>query len=151
LADDLAAKGAQLIGIDMDVKRIEIAKKRYSRPNLSFLNGDILKIDLNRRFDIIVMSNVLEHINEREKLLRDLEARYRPRCFLIRVPMLDRHWSVSMRAELGLPRFIDPTHCTEYTVESFCAEIEDAGLKVAQLSVCWGEIWSEVACIPSDA
>lgn len=150
LSDDLAAKGAQVTGIDFDIRRIEFAEKRYSRPNLSFLHGDILIADFKGRFDVLVLSNVLEHVSERVKLLRDLERRFCPRCFLVRVPMLDRHWSVSMRAELGLPHFIDPTHCTEYTVESFCAEMEDAGLKVVQLSVCWGEIWSEVACIPAD-
>lgn len=151
LADELAAKGAQVIGIDIDIKRIEIAKKRYSRPNLSFLHGDILSSDLKRQFDVIALSNVLEHISGREKLLRDLSEKFRPRCFLVRVPMIDRHWSVSMRAELGLTYFIDPTHCTEYTMESFCAEMEAAGLKVVHVSVCWGEIWSELSCNPAHA
>ena len=150
LADDLAAKGAQVTGIDIDIRRIEIAEKRYSRPNLSFLHGDILTADLKRRFDVIVISNVLEHVSARIKMLRDMGKVFHPRCFLVRVPMLDRHWSVPMRAELGLPHFIDPTHCTEYTVESFCAEMEAAGLKVVQVSVCWGEIWAEVACIHAD-
>ena len=50
-----------------------------------------------------------------------------------------------MKKELGLPYFLDDTHFTEYTQESFEQEMAGAGLSVNHLEVRWGEIWAEVA------
>jgi hypothetical protein len=60
------------------------------------------------------------------------------------VPLLDRHWLVPLRRELGLAYFGDPTHEIEYTPETFTAEMTGAGLDVAELKTVWGEIWAEV-------
>lgn len=147
LANDLAAVAWHVTGVDLNVERIEAARRKYSGGNISFVHGDILSVNLEGPFDIITISNVLEHVSDRVKLLEDLEKRFHPRCFLIRVPMLNRHWSVSMRAELGLPCFLDPTHYTEYTEESFRKEMKDAGLTITHMSVIWGEIWAEAEAV----
>ncbi|MBP1691228.1 MAG: glycosyl transferase, family 2, partial [Bacteroidetes bacterium] len=44
---------------------------------------------------------------------------------------------------------LDPTHETEYTLETFAAEMKEAGLLVKHQEVRWGEIWAE--CIPAGA
>jgi hypothetical protein len=56
---------------------------------------------------------------------------------------------VPLRRELGVEWRLDPTHETEYTLESFTAEVNAAGVTVADLQVRWGEIWATVT--PCDA
>ncbi len=93
-------------------------------------------------YDVVVLSNVLEHIAARVELLRRLLDAVHPKRFLIRVPSEERDWLVPLRKELGLPHFSDPTHETEYTVEQLRAELHEAGLEIAELEQRWGEIWA---------
>ena len=58
--------------------------------------------------------------------------------------MIDSHWLVPLKRELGLPYYSDATHFTEYTVESFTREINKAGLYIRELQINWGEIWAVV-------
>ena len=62
---------------------------------------------------------------------------------LIRVPLLERDWLVALRRELRLWHYSDPTHTTEYDVETFRRELAEAGLEIVELTIRWGEIWAE--------
>ena len=90
------------------------------------------------------MSNVLEHIEDRVSFLKKVQKQIRPGRYLLRVPMFNREWRVPLRKELGLPYFLDDTHYTEYTQESFALEMQSAGLRIFHMEIRWGEIWAEV-------
>jgi len=60
------------------------------------------------------------------------------------VPLFDRDCLVPLSKELGLEWRLDKTHETEYTQESFDAEMTAAGLRVAHWGIRWGAIWAEV-------
>jgi len=63
---------------------------------------------------------------------------------LIRVPMMNRDWMTLYKKELSIEWRSDPTHYTEYTVETFRKEMEAMGLKIREANVQFGEIWSVV-------
>jgi hypothetical protein len=67
-----------------------------------------------------------------------------PERILIRVPLFERDWRVPLKKELGVEWRLDDTHETEYTLESFASEMQEAGLAVKHLEVRWGEIWVEL-------
>lgn len=136
--------GARVTGIDLDAGNITQARQRSTNPNLTFVHGEAPRDLQQRQFDVIVLSNVLEHIEARLEFLRQLIEKASPSRLLIRVPMRDREWRVPLRAELGLFHFSDPTHFTEYTREGFEQEMAAAGLAISHLQVNWGEIWAEV-------
>jgi 2-polyprenyl-3-methyl-5-hydroxy-6-metoxy-1,4-benzoquinol methylase len=135
--------GATVTGIDRNAANIAKAKALFQRPNLTFFEGDALKDLPDGRWDVIVLSNVLEHLDRRVEFLRDVQRRVRPQRWLIRVPMFNRDWRVPLRKELGLPYFSDREHFTEYTQESFEEELKQAGLRAVHLQINWGEIWAE--------
>ncbi len=150
LSADIAARaGANLIGIEIVAEDAAIANKRYGSPTMRFLHGDATKIEsiphLPDTVDVIVMSNVLEHLTDRAELLRRLAARCRPQRFLIRVPVFERDSWVPLRKELGLDWRCDTTHEIEYTLETFAEEMGAAGLIVDHIESRWGEIWAEVS------
>ncbi len=146
LAYDIATKSAAIIiGIDSHPASLQLARERFQHPHLTFIDGDALTYPFNQQFDIVVLSNVLEHIEHRVEFLQQIQTHLQPTKILIRVPMFDRHWIVPLRQELGLFYFSDVTHYTEYTRDSFEQEIDAANLAIHHLQINWGEIWSEVA------
>jgi SAM-dependent methyltransferase len=148
VAHSIASRtGATVTGLDMNGDQIAAARARYQVPTLTFEIGTAPDELPPGHFDVIVASNVLEHIEHRLRFLRRIEAYVTPARWLIRVPMADRDWSVPLRRELGVRHFSDATHFTEYTRSSFEAEMRDAGFVIDHLQVNWGEIWAEVhAC-----
>lgn len=137
--------GARVTGIDLSEANIAKARAAFTRPNLEFMVGHAPEDLRSDHFDVIVLSNVLEHVDRRIDFLRQLVGKATPARLLIRVPMFDREWRVPLRKELGLYHFSDPTHFIEYTREEFEQEMRGAGLAIRHLQVNWGEIWAEVS------
>ena len=136
--------GAVVVGIDLRAENIVKARQLFQHPNLSFLQGDVFQGLPKDSFDVIMLSNILEHIEQRVEFLTIVHERLSPQRCLIRVPMFNRDWRVPLREELAMSYFSDPTHYTEYTQESFEKEIRAAGLTITHLQINWGEIWAEV-------
>jgi SAM-dependent methyltransferase len=138
--------GATVVGIDLDPANVAAARGMFPHQRLTFVEGEAPRDVPRERFDVVVASNVLEHIGDRRGFLRDVQGRSQPSRWLIRVPMIDRDWHVPLRQELGLFHFCDTTHFVEYTRETFAAEMRDAGFTIADQQINWGEIWAEVRC-----
>jgi SAM-dependent methyltransferase len=144
LAFDLVRRaGAAVVAVDIDSQHIAQATRRYADPRLNFCVGDITTGLIVGRFDVVVLSNVLEHLPERVAFLRRIRAQIGPSRLLIRVPLYERDWRVPLKRELGVEWRLDPSHETEYTLESLAREMESAGLSISHQEVRWGEIWAE--------
>lgn len=143
LADD---SGAIVTGVDIVPERVAEARERYGKSGLEFHVCDITKSIPDGRFDVVVLSNVLEHLPDRSALLRKLSDTTGAKKMLVRVPLFERDWRVPLKKELGVDWRLDSTHFTEYTLDSFAREIEEAGLSVGHLEVHWGELWAELTC-----
>lgn len=156
--------GAHITGMDWEPKNVARANaraKELNLPNLSFIVGDITKDDItgvlapqagtlteSKPIDVIILSNVLEHLMDRPQLLRHWTKLHHPDRFLIRVPMYDRDWRTPWKEELDIEWRLDLTHFTEYTHHSFREEMELAGLAIRSLYVQWGEIYAVVVPNP---
>jgi SAM-dependent methyltransferase len=143
LAYDLATRGgARVTGIDVSTEALEFARDTFRSERLELVEADAFEWVPPEPFDAIVLSNVLEHVADRVGLLRRLVQLGRPDRLLIRVPVLERDWLVGLRRDLGLPYYGDPTHETEYSAEQLDAELQEAGLELAELQQRWGELWA---------
>lgn len=142
LTYDISEKAEKVVAVDLDRKNIELAKKKFFRQNITYLVGDATKLNLKEKFDVVVLSNILEHIEDRHSFLSRIYTLAEK--FLIRVPMLNRDWLTYYKKELGCNYLLDPTHKIEYTLETFKKEIDEAGLKVKSYSIQFGEIWAVV-------
>ena len=139
-----------------NVTGIEINQKLYNNSiqleseNLKFVNADATTFNYANleKIHCITLSNVLEHIEQRVVFLKSLLDKVnwiQEPLFLIRVPMIDRHWVVFLKKNLGVDYRLDETHFIEYTKETFYDEIKQANLKVVQFDVRWGEIYAVVS------
>jgi SAM-dependent methyltransferase len=149
VADSIARQAnADVLGMDMNEASIAFARERYRHPRLRFITGNVFTdLPLDEKFDVIVLSSVLEHLENRARFLNDLTQRFHPVKFLIRVPMFEQHYIKAIRRELGLPAFIDSTHVLEYSTDIFTEEMAQANLNVNHLEIRWGDIWAE--CSPN--
>lgn len=140
LAYDLAGKAAYVTGIDLNEKNRRAWETRFARKNLTYQVADATIFSPTECFDVVVLSNVLEHIDHRVEFLQRIK--HLAPTFLIRVPMIDRDWITLYKKELGLEYRLDKTHFIEYTLDQFRTELTDAGLRLESFSVQFGEIWA---------
>lgn len=144
VAYDVVQVAAQVVGIDFNENNIQIARERYQHPHLEFRVGDALQTLPDEKFSVVILSNVLEHLPGRPAFLRHVQETLQPTRMFIRIPLFERDWRVPLKKELGVEWRLDDTHETEYTLESFADEMQEAGLATHHLEVRWGEIWAEV-------
>lgn len=144
LTYDLGEKASSVVGIDLNEKNIQTARREYGRENIKYIIGDITRDFSNQRFDVIILSNVLEHIKNRLAFLESIRP-LAPKI-IIRVPMINRDWITLYKKELGVEWRLDNTHQTEYTFKTFKKEIEQAGFIIENYSVQFGEIWAVIRC-----
>lgn len=140
LAFDVAKKARKVTAIDMNDQNITTARKRYPAQNIEYLSGDAAEHTFPERFDVIILSNVLEHINNRAEFLSKMK-KTAPKM-LIRVPMINRDWITPYKKEIGVEWRLDNTHFTEYTQDSFNEEMNHAGIIVKQYEIMWGEMYA---------
>jgi SAM-dependent methyltransferase len=70
----LATTAAEVRGIELDPASVEHARRTHRRPNLDFVAGSVLDPASfgDRRFDVAVCFEVLEHLHEQEVLLENI-------------------------------------------------------------------------------
>ena len=140
----LAHTGAKVLGVDYDEQKLEQARAQTSLPNLSFTSTDATVSVPDGPWDVIVLSNVLEHIVDRPGFLKSIINTTHATKFLIRVPLFERDWQMAMRRELGVDFRSDPDHKIEHQLDIFLAETKEAGLTPVEVKTIWGEIWAEL-------
>jgi len=140
LAHDIAERAhATVTGIDWNAGSLAFARSRFD--DVEFVEADVLAWEPPKHYDVVVLSNVLEHIAPRVELLSRLREAAKPSRMMIRVPSRERDWLVPLRAELGLPHLSDPTHEIEYTREELEQELRASGLTPVEVQQRWGELW----------
>lgn len=141
----IAHKNCEVLGVDMDEPRLSQAKASINLKNLKFIYGDATKLNFPGQWDVVVLSNVLEHIEARVTFLSSLIDVTKAKKILIRVPLFEREWQMAMKKELGLDYRSDCDHKIEHSLGELLSELDLSGLKVIELNAVWGEIWVEAS------
>lgn len=144
LAHQMASRvrGVHVLGMESNPKYIDYARQHYRHPHLTFVLGDALTDLPHDHFQVVTLSNVLEHLPERSRFLKSVIAQVRPRKLLIRVPQYDRDWRVALKDEIGVDSRLNQGHTIEYTKDRLLSELTEAELSVSRLEFSWGEIWA---------
>lgn len=140
VAYHISKKAALVDGIDISLQNVRYAQETYRRPNLHFFRGDAITYPFQKKYDAIILSNVLEHIEHRVAFLRRLST-IAPKI-LIRVPLLTRDWISVYKKQQGFEYRLDHTHFIEYDIQIFKQEMEQSGLDVVSLDTRYGELYA---------
>jgi len=75
----LAEHAASVISLDIDAEAIRFAAQSFENPNLSFVVGDAMNIAFpDQQFDIVICSQVYEHVPDANKLLAEIHRVLKP-------------------------------------------------------------------------
>jgi SAM-dependent methyltransferase len=142
----LAKSGALVTAMDRDATQIRFAKEHFDHPNIQWIYGEAPQEIPQNNYQFIVLSNVLEHVEDRIDFIKRIMEKTDPKIWLIRVPCYDRDWRVPLMDELGVDFLLDNTHYIEYTRDVFEEELNQSDLIPSFIEVRWGEIWCRAKC-----
>ncbi len=141
-------KCKKVYGIEIEKIHHETAVKRTKNiKNIKLFNSDATKFNYKsiEKISVVTLSNVLEHIEDRVSFIKSIieNVRWKTKpTLLIRVPMIDREWTVLYKKKLGIEYRLDSTHFIEYTESSFRSEIKKNNLLIKSLNIRFGEIYA---------
>lgn len=143
----MSEKAMFVYGIEIEKKHIEIARNLRQQDNIEFICADALSYDYSKcmPIDIVTLSNVLEHIENRVSFLKTLIKKIKwkdTKKLLIRVPMIDRDWITVYKKEIGLDYRLDRTHFIEYTFLEFQDELIKSEIEIVSYVIKFGEIYA---------
>ena len=95
--------GGELVAVDFSEKMLEIARKKYRAPNLTFCRADISQFKSPGRFDRIICLCLLPHLPNKLLALRTLRANLRPGGQLIIAHTASREEVNAFHARLPEP------------------------------------------------
>ena len=133
---------SQIIGVDYDNQKLHQAMLNNNYKNLKFINLDATKSIPKGNWEVVVLSNVLEHIENRTLFIKKITKNSKCHKILIRVPLFERSWEIPMRKELGINYYSDNDHKIEHTLNQFRKEMVVSKLQIEKLYTIWGEIWA---------
>jgi 2-polyprenyl-3-methyl-5-hydroxy-6-metoxy-1,4-benzoquinol methylase len=113
----LASIGCNVLGIDIDKRSIDVAKYRYNYPSVSFIQGDMMEVELPES-DVIVCAEGLEHIEPGEELIKKFVKSLGPTGGRLIV-------SVPINEHLARPDAHNPYHKEDYDLDIFTGLLED--------------------------
>ena len=96
------SKGFDILGVDIDEEKINIAKKiaEKKKASIKFQVEDLTRLRLKDEFDLIICSEVLEHINDDKKAMDNLaKALKNNGRLIITVPRLSKYSSYIKNSE----------------------------------------------------
>lgn len=83
----IEAGAANVLGVDDDAANIRYARRRYESPRVRFEKNNLDDFDCDGSFDLVVSSNVMEHLDVPEAFLHTVWTRLeRPGRLLVAVP-----------------------------------------------------------------
>ena len=122
-----APVGARKVGFDISPENVACARSRH--PGIEFCNSDFREFE--GAADIVVLSDVLEHVPDDCGMLRD--AGRLGRLVLVNLPLEDNWLN---RARAYGPDDVSG-HLRRYSLDEGLALVEAAGLQALQ----WRQVW----------
>tara|TARA_A100001011_G_C14168513_1_gene781403 strand:+ start:392 stop:1150 length:759 start_codon:yes stop_codon:yes gene_type:complete len=79
LSERLARMGGNITAIDASKESIQVAKNHAKTSGLKVnyihtSSSDFLKKNKNKKFDLVIASEIIEHVNDRDKFLSDISS-----------------------------------------------------------------------------
>jgi len=128
-------KNADVTGVDLEKHLVDDSNKFVERAglkNLRFEQGDLVKYQNNKNFDLILSVDVLEHIEDDRTLIHGFSGLLKPGGFLIiSTPSL-------LRAHEHDGSFVGEHFREGYSKEDIEEKLKDAGLAVKKFEYSYG-------------
>jgi len=144
------AKNCKVLAVDYNHDQVEIAQKRGLNAisgnieDAEFLNKIKNYTELNGKFDIILATELIEHLMNAETFLINIKDFLKPEGYIIVSTPNIAHWSVRKNLLLGNFDYeetgiLDKTHLKFYTARTFTDLLNKCAYKIEIFDQCYGE------------
>ncbi len=127
----LAEKAESVTCVDILPERVSLARKNNVKPNVFYEVMDVTTELPEGKFDVAVLSHVLEHLDDPVGFLKVLAAKV-PKI-VVKVPSVDTDWMKLVKKDIGLFWMDDHDHRREYTTTSLRSHLEEGGWHIDDL------------------
>jgi methionine biosynthesis protein MetW len=141
----LANSGHQVLGLEVNLD----AAKAASNQGVDIISGDVedpaLVASLNKKFDVLLLMDVIEHLKNPVHVLRNLQQLIKPNGKIIATGPNVAYWAVRKNLFLGKWDYtdsgiMDRTHLHFYTASTWKSLLEEAHYEVTCLKPAEGMI-----------
>jgi SAM-dependent methyltransferase len=122
----LKSLAADLVGLDIDEDSVAFANARGE----ALVVGNCETAQLGRQFDLIVLSEVIEHVNAPVAAITNLVRHLKPQGKLFITTPNPTYYGTALRAVLNSPLNIYYDHVTTFFPENFAVICRRLGLKM---------------------
>lgn len=133
----LATKGKKVTGVEISRRAIELAKENAKffglDKNLTFIKSTFPSKVPNKKFDLVIFSEVIEHIEDDKKALNDIWRVLKPGGYLIiTTPSLN-----APLYRLGLLTEFDKRvgHLRRYSTDGLCSLVIKSNFEIIKVGV----------------
>ncbi|MCS7005438.1 MAG: class I SAM-dependent methyltransferase [Cytophagales bacterium] len=143
----LASKAKEVVGIDYDKDAIQLAQSLYKKENLKFYAVEGYEFLKNNTisFDVLVLSHVLEHLDEPEEFLNRFKGFFK--YIYIEVPDFEKNYLNLYRKKMNLSLlYTDEDHVSEFDREELRSLLKKCNLQVLEEEYRFGvqRLWCKV-------
>ncbi len=124
-----AKRARRVVGVDMSERDIATARER-SGPEIEFVVGDAANVLGGETFDVALMVNVLEHVDDPEGVLRSVRAI--AHRLIAEVPDLESDPLNVVRRAIGARWYVDADHVREYTLDTLRGHLAHSGWRLEE-------------------
>ena len=130
---------ARVIGVDNDIAAVRVAATRLTEAACLDIENDPLPFEVPGGYDCIIYGDVLEHLRDPWRVMREHAALLSPRgVMLICVPNV-AHWSVILKLINGTFDYedrgvLDRTHLRWFTLATMEKALMETGLQLCDVS-----------------
>lgn len=118
-----------IVAVDYNPVRVKRIAEEFE--NIKVIEADLVSLDLHREFDIIICSQVLEHIDEDDRVLKNLHRHLKTAGILILGVPNEGCFLAQIRNRFLQPQIGRTTdHVNFYTENVIRGKIESAGFRV---------------------
>ena len=141
-------QGYEVLGIDIDTKAIKFIKEEL---NLNVLNTDLYSLNIDTKFDVIVLIGVFEHIEEPNDLIKRIKRFLKEDGEIIlglpNVFSFNRLVAYFSKNEWDM--FLEPGHIFHYQKSNLVRIFNENGMKLSEFKTASTKIRGKIPFLPN--
>jgi len=139
----LAERGIQVTSIDLSANRLQKFEQQAKQLKITQIQGDITKVDLpSESFDLVVSSEVIEHIRNYQKVLKEAYSLLKNGgYFIVTVP--NNQILRPVTCPHCLNKIYPDDHVNSFSAQSLSNDLAQIGFQIDKIAVLRSKILNQ--------
>jgi len=131
ISGELAKICSEVVGIDKNASKIQVACNKYAGANVTFICDDALKYlkSNSQKFDVLILSHILEHLDEPYNLLNEFKEYFD--YIYIEVPDFESSYFSIVKEKFNMQiNYTDEDHIYEFDRDGMSELLNSLNLQI---------------------